>query len=250
MFCTNIIVLKSSDKYNEICGIIIKNIKVIMMIDSLKINTQEVLRYLGHNNQEISEKILSLIDECKGEIINKFEGKYIYEVYTINRENDAIKLGDTSCCLLGKDINNHLVGCDKCILMAVTLGVGVDRLVGYYLKENVTKGIIFDACATTLIESFCDYIEEEIKEKVCTDITSRFSPGYGDLDIGIQPKIINTLDAYRRIGITTNESLILLPKKSVTAIIGIGKKDRVDKCVYCVNGNNCGYKKEGKNCGN
>ncbi len=48
--------------------------------------------------------------------------------------------------------------------MAATLGSEVDRKILYYEKVNMTKAVILDACATTAIEEYCDFIEDEVKK--------------------------------------------------------------------------------------
>lgn len=53
------------------------------------------------------------------------------------------------------------------------------------------------------------------------DTRPRFSPGYGDLPLALQRDIFHALDCARKIGLTLNDSLMMSPAKSVTAIIGI-----------------------------
>ena len=52
-------------------------------------------------------------------------------------------------------------------------------------------------------------------------MTPRFSPGYGDLPIELQRDFLTLLDASRKIGLTATESSMLVPSKSITALIGI-----------------------------
>ena len=52
--------------------------------------------------------------------------------------------------------------------------------------------------------------------------TRRYSPGYGDLPLSVQPALLDALDAGRRLGVTLTESLLMVPMKSVTAVVGIG----------------------------
>lgn len=116
--------------------------------------------------------------------------------------------------------------------MAATLGSKVDRKILYYEKVNMTKAVILDACATTSIEEYCDFIENEIKKEVVEDelnINWRYSPGYGDLDISIQRNLLKSLDAERTMGLTVSSHNILIPRKSVTAIIGIIPKEIIVK---------------------
>ena len=54
----------------------------------------------------------------------------------------------------------------------------------------------------------------------------RFSPGYGDLPINMQKDIFAALDCPRKIGLSLNESLLMSPSKSVTAIIGVSARPK------------------------
>ena len=66
----------------------------------------------------------------------------------------------------------------------------------------------------------------------------RFSPGYGDLPLEMQRDIFRVLDCSRKIGLTLNESLLMSPSKSVTAIVGIGGEEyqkEKNKCGACPN---------------
>ena len=57
----------------------------------------------------------------------------------------------------------------------------------------------------------------------------RFSPGYGDLPLSMQTDIFRVLDCPRKVGLTLNNSLLMSPSKSVTAIMGIHKTETTEK---------------------
>jgi cobalamin-dependent methionine synthase I len=49
----------------------------------------------------------------------------------------------------------------------------------------------------------------------------RFSPGYGDLPLNVQAKFLEIMQASKKLGIYLNESDLMIPRKSVTAILGV-----------------------------
>ena len=51
----------------------------------------------------------------------------------------------------------------------------------------------------------------------------RFSPGYGDWPLEDQLDMIRLTEAYK-IGLSLSTSLMLIPRKSITAIIGLYKE--------------------------
>lgn len=218
------------------------------------IDLEEVLRYLGHKGQMVDDITDSLIKECIDEISQNFNGKYIYKIFDISKDKGYIEVLGSELKLVGCDILNHLKDCNKCAIMAATMGVDVDNKIRYYEKSHLAKSIIFDACATAAIESLCDQVEKEIGElagKEKLGVTWRFSPGYGDLPIEIQGEVLNVLDAYRKIGLGATENYILIPRKSVTAIIGFKEGNdtkEFHKCKKCNMDKNCNYKRGGKGC--
>lgn len=224
-------------------------------MEKLFIDKNEVLRYLGYRKQALDENIEKLIDECIKEIKILVKAKYVYKSFKVNKNNKKITLDNCSMVLESKDIYRHLDKADRCILMAVTLGAAVDIRIRYYEKLDMTKAVILDACANTAIEEVCDklcaQIEESIKEKGKT-LTSRYSPGYGDLSLDIQHDFISLIDAHRVIGVTISSHNILTPKKSVTAIVGVVEKrykTENKKCLGCNNYLNCNFRRDGERCG-
>lgn len=193
-----------------------------------EIDRNEVLRYLRTSKDLKDENINRLIDESIAEIKNLINFRYLYQKYPIQIEEDGVNILNTTLTLKGKSIRKHLSNSKEVYLMAATLGAQVDKKIAYYEKMSVTKSMIFDACASTAIEAGCDQVEAEIKGKVLAqgneDITFRYSPGYGDLGIDIQKEFLRILNAPKKIGLTASKYNMLMPTKSVTAIIGVIKE--------------------------
>ena len=84
-----------------------------------------------------------------------------------------------------------------------------------------------------------------------TYLTGRFSPGYGDWDIAVQPLVAAALDTARRAGLCVTDTNLMTPRKSVTAILGVSGhpvKGHLAGCGHCVLRTRCEYRKRGKTC--
>lgn len=227
------------------------------IISSVSVDKSEVLRYLGHNGQEIDNDLNFKINQCIKETKNEIDTKYVYQIYDIKNDLNlnTVQFENTNLILKSKDISELLRDCDKCVLMCATLGFNIEKNIRRYSYNNLTKGIIIDACATTSIEEVCDLVQDSILDKVAKDgksLTMRYSPGYGDLDISANRDILNVLDAHRKIGVTVTNTGIMIPRKSVVALIGItnekiGKVKRT--CENCSNRFNCEYRRKADGCG-
>lgn len=120
------------------------------------------------------------------------------------------------------DLNRVLGDAEECYLFAATLGHEVDLLIRRYSITSPADLLILQASAATMIEAYIDECEVKIKgegEELCT----RFSPGYGDLPLSVQPKFLEMVDAGKQLGISLTDAYLMIPSKSVTAIIGVKK---------------------------
>ena len=112
--------------------------------------------------------------------------------------------------------------------------------------------MIFDAVCDTYIEEFSDVCCKKLKEEMRKSglyINTRFSPGYGDLSIEKQTDIISVLNCTKLIGLTVTDSFILLPRKSITALIGVFKnppKGTARGCESCNMKDKCKMRGDGK----
>lgn len=226
---------------------------------SININQSEVLRYLQYRGQEIDKDLKDTIDECVDITKNKINPRYLSRIYPIkiNKDN-VVELEGTNLTLESKDIYELLKECNECVIMAATLGLEIEKEIKRYSYSDLTKGLIIDSCGTTAIEEVCDIIQDNV-EKVFLEqnkfITMRYSPGYGDLPIEKNIDILNVLNAQKQIGLTITSNGIMIPRKSVVAIIGISniKIDESKKeksCENCKNYRNCTYRKGENSCGN
>lgn len=113
----------------------------------------------------------------------------------------------------------NLQGCSEVFVLAITLGVEADRLLTRLSAVSPAEHYITDALASALAESLCDYAEMRVKGE--NDCRPRFSVGYGDLSLDIQKDVLNLVSGEKLLGITLTESNLMIPQKSITAIIGI-----------------------------
>ena len=118
-----------------------------------------------------------------------------------------------------KNLLKNLKDSKEVFIFAATLGIGVDRLLAKLSKLSASELFITDALASALAESSMDEAERRTKGRVLC--RPRFSPGFGDLGLEVQPGIIKLLNANRLLGISLGKSYLMTPIKSVTAIMGI-----------------------------
>ena len=124
------------------------------------------------------------------------------------------------------DLKTNLAGCERVILFAATIGSGIDRFIRRYEKTELDTALFLQGFGAERAESLANAFNADVKnaaKEIGCKTNPRFSPGFGDLPLSVQPDFLNLLDAGRRMGITLSETFLMSPSKSVTAIIGIKK---------------------------
>ena len=212
------------------------------------LNDNEILKYLGFRGQELTEEIAAQIRRCSDEVLAAATPRLTYRLAPL--DNGAV-LGVT---FAGNDIPRMLEPCEEVVLFGATLGPGVERLMMRCEVVNAADSVIMDACASTAIENICNNFESDMRRAVEAEgryLTDRFSPGYGDLPIAEQPKFFALLDITRRIGVSLTPTTIMVPRKSVTAIMGIARTPqphRPPDCEHCLMFRTCPFRKAGRRC--
>lgn len=217
------------------------------------INREEAFRYMGHKGEEIPQSIIKIADECEKALLENISPKYIYRVFDTEFSADGIIIKNTPLIFKGKDIAEHLQGCEKCVLMCATLSAGADKVIRQYEASGMEKAVVADCLASAAIEQVCNIAESEIQKALGDyNYTWRFSAGYGDFPLDIQKDFLAVLNAQKRIGLNVTDSLILTPRKSVTAVMGISKNEIAKGkrgCGCCNMRDVCNFRKRGTHCG-
>lgn len=203
-------------------------------------NERECLRYAGTSPKDISPEERALLEACWKEAEKKLTYQVCWGRFPIKRKKDGLDFGFLQTS--SKALMKNLEGCGEVIVFAATVGLEMDRLIRRYTSLSPAKALFFQAIGAERIESLCDAFCADLQAEGLR-LRPRFSPGYGDLPLELQRDIFRVLDCSRKIGLTLNESLLMSPSKSVTAIVGIGGKTEevINKCSVCEK-SDCAYR--------
>jgi cobalamin-dependent methionine synthase I len=206
---------------------------------------KEVLRYLGYRTGTADERIVSQIALVEKEAASEINAKNVFGIWDCQTEEDTVALGGIK--IKSRSLACHLNGCVHVVLFAATLGTGADNLLRRYSAMDMEKALVAQAVCAAMIEHYCDTVVYEAALNQRLDglyPVMRFSPGYGDFDISWQEDMLKLLNAKNRIALTLTDGYMLIPSKSVTAVVGFSKKktDVIGKCVGCTD-TQCGYRR-------
>ena len=234
--------------------------------ERLSLDRDEALGYLGYAGQRVDESLLArfnaLADACERDTKPRFAWG-VFDVDTARTDLTAAAVPDKHVALLGcnlvlpgESMAEHLAGACGVALMACTLGMENEREMRRYEALSPTDALMFSACASALVEAAANAVEARIVAWAADQglhTNWRFSPGYGDLPLSVQPALLGVLDATRRLGMTLTPTNMIVPVKSVTAVVGLFETAQAgvgvrNICATCQLEDCCELRKRGTTC--
>ncbi|MFI3250050.1 MAG: methionine synthase [Eubacteriales bacterium] len=217
------------------------------------IHLPDVYRYLGYGGYQPDHTTQTQIDALSQRLETVAQVKGIYRSFPLEWKEGTPYCVGTTLGFEGNSVSTLLKESSHCMILAITLGHSVDTWLKQLQVQDMSQAVIADACASSLVEQYCDQLEEEargtIGEKFFTD---RFSPGYGDLPLSTQLPFCQVLDTSRKIGLSVSSTALLQPKKSITALLGVCDTPQpmtIKGCDHCSLREVCALRKGGKSCG-
>lgn len=222
-----------------------------MTTEITRINRAEALRYMGYT-EEPDARISAVIDECEQELLKEARPQFVWRVFNILRNEREIYLSDCDFPLEGKDIAEHLRGCDKAAVVCSTLSSDADRFLKKLDVSDSMKAVISDALANALIEQVSENARQDILANMPGYSTTWcYGAGYGDFPLDCAPMLIASVDAVRKIGVCCTATKMLTPRKTIIGVIGLyrGELDKKRKsCEDCNAKDTCKFRAYGTRC--
>lgn len=190
---------------------------------NLKIDYNKVLTRMGANKYrtKIDTRIETSILETISLSKKLLQPKYALSFAEKNIQNNQIFLDDF--CINSTDIFKLLENSNLVCGLIATIGFSLDTKISYFLeRKDIMSAFILDSVGSVAIEELVENICNDIAENYGTT-TMRFSPGYGDWGIQNQKNFLQWLGA-EKLGIVLSPAFQMIPRKSVSALLGIIKK--------------------------
>ena len=240
-----------------------------------QLNRDEIYRYLGlqsgsplmHEETGNDQRLDEQISRCEQTVLETARIRCVYRILPLSaivldagNSSAAGNISDSrpdksaSIALHGKDIARLLDGCSEAVFMALTLGAELERVLMKQEVTDMSDALVLDICASAAVEAAADDFERKLSAELKSEdkyLTNRFSPGYGDFALSHQRPVLELLNASRAAGITLTPSQLMVPRKSVTAIMGICSDVRekvLGGCGTCPLKSRCSYRSHNLRC--
>ena len=192
-----------------------------MDAELLQIPLREVLHFLGWRGTPVDAPLLAQIRDLCDLAVREVRPRKAERRFPLAPDGS---LAGTSMTPKGNDVRAMLAPCREAVLLAATLGAESERLLLRVQAKDAAQALLLDAVLSAAIEAVLDAREEALRGELTAQgryLTDRFSPGYGDMPLAQTREICEVLGAQRAIGLTVSAGGVMIPRKSVTAILGI-----------------------------
>ncbi len=182
----------------------------------------EAAKYSGFaKTSSLTPEISKKLEQCIQKLQQALVPQAVYEEFDLKEEQNLIQFADIS--LESRDLSRNLEGCSKVILIAATVGAGVDQIIRRSQLSGSADAALMQATGAMFIESFVDKLNAKLRDESTLhgkSLRPRYSPGYGDVPLEFQKEFFRLLPC-QKIGLSLMDSLIMAPEKSVTAFVGV-----------------------------
>ena len=209
------------------------------------INRSEALRYMGYNG-EPDERISAQIGECEKALLKEARPQFVWRIFELTRVENTLALNGCDFTLEGRDIAEHLRGCDKAAIICATLSADMDRFQRRLDVSDSMKALVTDALANALIEQ----VAEEARRDILVNM-SGYSTTFWDFPIETAQQLIAAVDAVRKIGVCCTATNMLTPQKTIVGVVGLSRGELEKKrksCEDCTMKYTCKFREYGLRC--
>ncbi len=219
-------------------------------IKELDIRVDEFFEFSGYT--DIPDILISGADDILKEIsdYSSIEGGYVivHDVKMDSQSHSVILNGQA--LNVSKRIFGQIKNSESIAVFLCTAGKGITDLSREIIqKGDIVNGYLADMMGSFMVEKAMgkihDYLEQECNTSELK-ITNRFSPGYCQWNVAEQKKIFSFFPG-NFCNVMLTDTCLMIPIKSVSGIIGVGKKvnRNVYQCDIC-DEKNCLYKRKSK----
>lgn len=200
---------------------------VKIAVENLTVKRSEIERNLGYLENSTPDYFSDMIDDIINQLPNFCEINVGYSILNASiASKDGLNI-EGLFFNLDKIVTSQLKKSEQVALFVCTIGDKMERWSKELLMESdPTKSFIVDNVASATVENVTNVLHDFIGDKMLEKdlhITNRYSPGYCNWSVAEQ-KLLFSLLPKNFCDVKLSESALMLPIKSVSGIIGIGKE--------------------------
>ncbi len=208
--------------------------------DDVMVSQNELIHSVGYSDENFPHHLSEFVDrslEVTRDHAHPRGGFVLLADKKISVRPDHLYI-DGVCFKSGRIITRHFRNVEFFAVLLATIGSESENISKQAMSENdLLAGYFVDAASTCVVENTADAVERELQSTIEAEglrATNRYSPGYCGWNVEDQHKLFSFFPT-EFCGVVLNESAMMIPMKSVSALIGIGEKVQKEEyeCEIC-----------------
>lgn len=203
----------------------------------IDIDVESLLAFMGYSDERpASKRLIETAHEIRGRCLDLVRPRSVYGVHEIGEaDGGVVRIGDVE--FKGKILKKVLGGSVIAAVAVGTVGGDIDdEIERLNSKGDTISALILDTMGLlVLMRSRISFLRELYDREARPrgfSITPPYGPGQCHWDIREQGELFTLVDA-GSVGVRLTESSLMVPKKSVSGIIGLGPEGEVFDRIPC-----------------
>ena len=200
---------------------------VLIPFPDVPIPKGDVMRRLGYPSagHDLTGGMDEILNGAMAEAGRRMDIRSSHRILEVaSNDGGRIRFKDSDFIIESAMVARLLRNAHFAVCLAATAGIALDRAVSSAMdRGEMTEAFMIDAIGSETVEAAVDELHWKIlKERAGENglkVTPRFSPGYGDWRLTVQADVV-AASGGPLIGIEVTPSSLMIPRKSVTAVLG------------------------------
>jgi hypothetical protein len=207
------------------------------LFGEIKRTSDQMLAAEGYKNGSIPGPVEEAIDRFIGERVSTEQNAGFVIVADVDLNETGFACGDM-VFYTGPIIARGIAGSQALTVFTATAGPAIDEWSRRASKDgDLLLAYIVDSAGSVIVEELADRLERIVGHSCVGHgfrVSRRYSPGYCGWNVSEQKKLFSFLPR-GFCGISLTDSSLMVPIKSVSGIMGIGReaKRRAYECMTC-----------------
>jgi hypothetical protein len=212
---------------------------LVTLEKQFKVTTEQVFCGIGYApGSEPAPRVAGLVSDHIDAAQQLVKPSYSYLVSRVELVYGSSVLLDNGTVFNSEIVAHALKKADDVIVFALTIGNELEDEAARLAREGlILQATTLETIGSLYTEHLADWLETRIGDLAHVwgrTASRRFSPGHCDWDVSQQKQVFRLLRDDCA-GIRLTDSCLMIPRKSISGIIGIGDSDITDynPCTTC-----------------
>jgi len=226
---------------------VLSNLRIIRDI-TIELDIEDVLRGQGIDPERARSALMASAEEVVDELSGLLDPSVVYGILSVRDFHHRTIELEGGAAFEGALVARALAGAERVAVAVCTIGPGLEEQMQQLFSDDPMRAMALDGAGVAALRKLSDLVIAEVDEIAVQHGWGRgmrAQPGQEGWSIWEQKVIFEHLPT-ADIGVRLTDSCLMIPRKSVSFVIGMGPDMRPDAvaCDFCSKRDRCPWRVE------